>query len=696
MIEPLATAMGETPNGEWPWPQLLGLLGKASYEQTSDRNGPNTEGLWPTPVTKDDATNYAQGGMSLGFAARNMWPTPNTLDGAPPRDPETVHEWNNARDGRTGRQALANLRQAVVDPKYQERFPTPRAEDSESAGAHRGVPDTLTSYTRARPSLQMFCTPTVEDASRSGDPAMAEKWARGERVPDTHQRLRTQVLVESFPTPTVYDSTGTGSKRAEQKDGSRHAVSLHHLAADWSTNEERETFPTPTSSMMSVGDMEQARFAGSSGKRPNYKEANESWPTPKVAGSNRTSKQALLNEKGHASGLGLEQAAELADGVIPQELEGIEPSTLAPGIRAQWPTPMAGSNRTSTKAQTGRPTSGPSRGGASYGLEDAVLRVEQWPTPTTSDATGGPGNSGREGGDNLRTAVSKFPTPRANDWKGADPARDENRSGLRHGGDDLAMAVDKLVFPTPTVSDATGGRTTAGGHKFPTSLNAHVRGLRDGMDGRKTWPTPLSGNPDSGSGGNHGGMALLDAAKEETNRRTWPTPMAGPIHVQDGGGHGGVKLAEVATEASFGTPTASMKVRSGEFGEGRAVNPAELAYQESGARGQLNPDWVEWLMGWPKGWTTTDPLPPEVFADWIEQTLSGTWWDQEPAGVPRIAVGIPHRVSRLKAIGNGQVSLCAAWAAVCLFEMEQQVRNAIEVANQGSPPEVDFFDLVDG
>src|SRR5215472_14216896 len=40
-----------------------------------------------------------------------------------------------------------------------------------------------------------------------------------------------------------------------------------------------------------------------------------------------------------------------------------------------WPTPMT-VNRTSRKAQRERPTSGPQRGGASYGLEDVVTALE--------------------------------------------------------------------------------------------------------------------------------------------------------------------------------------------------------------------------------------------------------------------------------------------------------------------------------
>lgn len=71
--------------------------------------------------------------------------------------------------------------------------------------------------------------------------------------------------------------------------------------------------------------------------------------------------------------------------------------------------------------------------------------------------------------------------------------------------------------------------------------------------------------------------------------------------------------------------------------------------------GQLNPDWVEWLMGWPIGWTSLEPLNRESFDLWMR---SGTWWQADPADdglVPRLAQCVPSRVARLKALGNGQV-----------------------------------------
>jgi hypothetical protein len=36
------------------------------------------------------------------------------------------------------------------------------------------------------------------------------------------------------------------------------------------------------------------------------------------------------------------------------------------------------------------------------------------------------------------------------------------------------------------------------------------------------------------------------------------------------------------------------------------------------AGGSLNPDWVEWMQGWPIGWTSMDSLPARRLAAWLE------------------------------------------------------------------------------
>jgi DNA (cytosine-5)-methyltransferase 1 len=40
---------------------------------------------------------------------------------------------------------------------------------------------------------------------------------------------------------------------------------------------------------------------------------------------------------------------------------------------------------------------------------------------------------------------------------------------------------------------------------------------------------------------------------------------------------------------------------------------------EEGSGGTLNPNWVEWLMGWPPGWSDLKPLEMDKFQKWQEQ-----------------------------------------------------------------------------
>lgn len=101
--------------------------------------------------------------------------------------------------------------------------------------------------------------------------------------------------------------------------------------------------------------------------------------------------------------------------------------------------------------------------------------------------------------------------------------------------------------------------------------------------------------------------------------RHWPTPTCQEVE------HREVELSE----------TGRRKSKGGKCNLGEQV------------QGQLNPDWVEWLMGWPVGWTRLESIK----LDWRD-------WSVDPADtgeVSRVGKGIKNRVNRLKAIGNGQV-----------------------------------------
>ena len=64
------------------------------------------------------------------------------------------------------------------------------------------------------------------------------------------------------------------------------------------------------------------------------------------------------------------------------------------------------------------------------------------------------------------------------------------------------------------------------------------------------------------------------------------------------------------------------------------------AIRDKEGTGQLNPDWVEWLMNWPCGWTSLEGLKHEHFEYWKKASatqIQGTgemrtmWFHQDPA-----------------------------------------------------------------
>lgn len=46
------------------------------------------------------------------------------------------------------------------------------------------------------------------------------------------------------------------------------------------------------------------------------------------------------------------------------------------------------------------------------------------------------------------------------------------------------------------------------------------------------------------------------------------------------------------------------------------ISSEERRQMTAGSGGQLNPTWVEWLMGWPLEWTALKPLATGKFLQW--------------------------------------------------------------------------------
>jgi len=57
--------------------------------------------------------------------------------------------------------------------------------------------------------------------------------------------------------------------------------------------------------------------------------------------------------------------------------------------------------------------------------------------------------------------------------------------------------------------------------------------------------------------------------------------------------------------------------KSNKLHEMGLITDEERRSMRSGNGGQLNPTWVEWLMGWPLGWTDLKPLETDKFQQWL-------------------------------------------------------------------------------
>ncbi len=202
------------------------------------------------------------------------------------------------------------------------------------------------------------------------------------------------------------------------------------------------------------------------------------------------------------------------------------------------------------------------------------------------------------------------------------------------------------------------------GMKFqdPSSLGQTMLARRTGGKGSGLWPTMAYGSQWNYPGASkNAGTGLATAVK------MWRTPSA--TEADHGGPNardskGGLHLS---AQVMWPTPKSQNANGSGVHGNGgldlqTAVDKYKIRIAPAISEEDfvqfaesLNPDWVEWLMGWPIGWTSPAPITE---LQWLN-------WSVDPADVgtvPRVATGVKDRVNRLKALGNGQVPKCVATA----------------------------------
>ncbi|WUR15689.1 hypothetical protein E7V67_011475 [[Empedobacter] haloabium] len=108
----------------------------------------------------------------------------------------------------------------------------------------------------------------------------------------------------------------------------------------------------------------------------------------------------------------------------------------------------------------------------------------------------------------------------------------------------------------------------------------------------------------------------------ESGSGLWPTPTASlgtkGGRVTPRKGREGGTLIEAVSARRWPTPKANDAEKRGNFNASDPRNGLVGAVRQQ-EPGQLSPEWVEWLMGWPIGWTELKPLAMARFREWQQQ-----------------------------------------------------------------------------
>lgn len=282
------------------------------------------------------------------------------------------------------------------------------------------------------------------------------------------------------------------------------------------------------------------------------------------------------------------------------------------------------------------------------------------PTPEASDGTGGRNESaafsavragsqtayrpsGAKASLSLRTAVSMgreptpagelLPTPVANDVKGDVVAHLRNKNGWDRANRDRITSLAVLArngFRQPSPEQLAEAKRTAAETDRAARTGWTDRDAAQGEAG--LFPTPCALDGTATPAEAFAERDRLTAGPADVDVAKFPTPRA-----TDGDAR------------NRGDLIAHAKERPNSHHPGH--RPA--GRDDERRAGALNPTWVEWLMGFPLGWT--DPRLT------LEQLVPWPWSAGEPPGIPRISDDREHRRDRLTALGNALVPAAPAW-----------------------------------
>ena len=276
------------------------------------------------------------------------------------------------------------------------------------------------------------------------------------------------------------------------------------------------------------------------------------------------------------------------------------------------------------------------------------------------------------------SSASLWATPTTQEFE--HPNMNLNNQGRRVSKDgknshSLNLADSVKMWPTPT----TNGYGQEG--QYNNLYNKMITGIITQEDFeamtsykiQQMWPTPTTKGYGHGSEGQYQNLykkmvdgiisqedlEVMTKTKMENHRsykkmtEMWPTPRARDF--KDGyvvppsvkkGSRTHTLGTKVVEEAMWPTPTANEDAAGRPNGKmqrmlGNDPNIRGKTLKEW-EKGSLNPDWVEWLMGYDRGWTDLD----------CDNTQPHDGFIKEPEDIPRVAKGKKNRAKRLKGLGN--------------------------------------------
>lgn len=191
-------------------------------------------------------------------------------------------------------------------------------------------------------------------------------------------------------------------------------------------------------------------------------------------------------------------------------------------------------------------------------------------------------------------------------------------SSARWDRDSCSWKIHPCLFPeAANVSSVTLPRTGMMVSGIVSALTTRVRPT--GEKGSGAWPTIRASD---GQRGGRGDLIQAVRGNPNSHYRLWQTPVADDALDRERGkinSRGEPKLSAqvklwptpIATEGKRGRPNPNGKhpYSLTLFQTIKQQNPVSNG-------GSLNPTWVEWLMGWPLGWTSMAPMPQATWDAW--------------------------------------------------------------------------------